>query len=321
MLALGVVRPINHFSGFHTFYPAFASGEGAAPFKTVADYENNLKRHKDYVAFHDRAIGRFREGMASGVFETKLTTQNVVDQLTLLLDQKVEDSPFYGPIKRFPADFSEADKARLTAAYRASIENEIYPVHRRVRDFLKTEYLPRAREGVGLVHMKGGKEVYQRLIESTTTLPLTAEEVHNTGLREVARIKSEMEAVKARTGFKGTLAEFFEYLRTDPKFKPASKEALRDGYGEIARRVDARIRRAILDHPEEPARGPAGRAVPREVRGRRLLSAGDARRLAARHLLLQHLRPALAAPLGHGDALPARRQPGPPFPDQPRPGE
>ena len=66
MLALGVVRPINHMSGFHTFYPAFASGEGAAPFKTVADYENNLKRHKDYVVYHDRAIGRFRAGHGLG---------------------------------------------------------------------------------------------------------------------------------------------------------------------------------------------------------------------------------------------------------------
>jgi uncharacterized protein (DUF885 family) len=252
MLALSIVRPINHFAGFHTFYPTFASGEGAAPFKTVLDYENNLKRHKDYVLFHDRAIGRFREGMASGVLETKLTIQNVIDQLTLLLDQKVEDSPFYGPIKHFPADFSEADKARLTAAYRASIENEIYPVHRRVRDFLKTEYLPKARAGVGLVYMKGGKEVYQRLIESTTTLPLTAEEVHNTGLSEVARIRHEMEAVKNATGFKGTLAQFFEYLRTDPKFKPASKEALRDGYFAIGRRVDARVREQFSTIPKSP---------------------------------------------------------------------
>ncbi len=87
MLALGAVRPINHFSGFHTFYPAFASGEGAAPFKTVADYENNLKRHRDYVVFNDRAIGRFRQGIASGVFETKLTIRNVIEQLDLLIAQ------------------------------------------------------------------------------------------------------------------------------------------------------------------------------------------------------------------------------------------
>ena len=252
MLALGVVRPINHMSGFHTFYPAFASGEGAAPFKTVADYENNLKRHKDYIAYHERAIGRFREGIAAGVFETKLTTKNVIDQLDLLIAQNVEESPFYGPIRKLPASFSDADKARLTAAYRASIEKEIYPVHRRVRDFLRSEYLPRAREGMGLVHMKGGAKFYQRLIESTTTLPLGADEIHATGLREVARIKSEMEAVKARTGFKGSLPEFFEYLRTDPKFAPKTKEALREGYEAIARRVDARIREQFSTIPKSP---------------------------------------------------------------------
>jgi uncharacterized protein (DUF885 family) len=251
-LALGVVRPINHMSGFHTFYPTFASGEGAAPFKTVADYESNLKRHKDYVAYHDRAIGRFREGMASGVFESKLTTRNVIDQLDLLIGQKVEESPFYGPIRKFPTTFSEADKSRLTAAYRASIEKEIYPVHRRVRDFLRSEYLPKAREGAGLVHMKGGARVYQRQIESTTTLPLTAGEVHDTGLREVARIKGEMETVKTRTGFKGNLPQFFEYLRTDPKFAPATREAVRQGYEAIARRVDARIREQFSTIPKSP---------------------------------------------------------------------
>jgi uncharacterized protein (DUF885 family) len=252
MLALGVVRPINHFSGFHTFYPALASGEGAAPFKTVADYENNLKRHKDYVVFNDRAIGRFRQGIAAGVFETKLTTRNVIEQLDLLLAQKAEESPFYGPIRNFPATFSEADKARLTAAYRASIENEIYPVHRRLRDFLRSEYLPRAREGVGLVHMKGGAKVYQRQIESNTTLPLTAGEIHDIGLGEVARIKAGMEAIRIRTGFKGTLPQFFEYLRTDAKFAPATRETLREGYEAIARRVDARIGEQFSTIPKSP---------------------------------------------------------------------
>jgi uncharacterized protein (DUF885 family) len=252
LLALSVVRPINHFSGFHTFYPTFASGEGAAPFKTVADYENNLKRHKDYVTYHDRAIGRFREGMAAGVLDTRLTIRNVIDQLDLQLKDPVEKSPFYAPVLHFPADFPEADKARLTTAYRASIETEIYPAYRRLRDFLKAEYLPRAREGVGLVHMKGGAQIYQRLIESNTTLPLTADEVHNLGLKEVARIKSEMEAVKAATGFKGTLPEYFEFLRTDPRFAPATREALRDGYFAIGRRVDARVREQFSTIPKSP---------------------------------------------------------------------
>ena len=252
MLALGVVRPINHFSGFHTFYPAFASGEGAAPFKTIADYENNLKRHKEYVTYHDRALGRFRQGIAAGVFETRLTIRNVIEQLDLLIAQKVEESPFYGPVRNFPATFSDADKARLTAAYRASIENEINPVHRRVRDFLRNDYLPKAREGVGLIHMKGGAKVYQRQIESNTTLPLGADEIHDIGLREVARIKAEMESIRTRTGFKGTLPQFFEYLRTDPKFAPPTREALREGYEAIARKVDARIGEQFSILPKSP---------------------------------------------------------------------
>ncbi|HYD36021.1 MAG TPA: DUF885 family protein, partial [Allosphingosinicella sp.] len=93
MLALNVVRPVNHFSGFHTFYPVLASGKSAAPFKTVEDYENNLKRHKDYVTYLDRAIGRFRQGMQSGVVDTKLTVRNMMEQLDAQLKQKVEDSP------------------------------------------------------------------------------------------------------------------------------------------------------------------------------------------------------------------------------------
>ncbi|MET1113015.1 MAG: DUF885 family protein, partial [Allosphingosinicella sp.] len=110
LLALGVVRPVNHFSGFHTFYPALASGEGAAPFKTVADYENNLKRHKDYVVFNDRAIGRFRQGLASGVFETKLTIRNVIEQLDTQLRDAPEASPFYAPALNFPEGVPEADR-------------------------------------------------------------------------------------------------------------------------------------------------------------------------------------------------------------------
>ena len=90
--ALTEVRPVNHFSGFHTFYPTFASGKGAAPFKTVEDYENNLSRHKDYIAISDRAIGKFREGMESGVLETKLTIDRVIKQFDTQLAIPIKES-------------------------------------------------------------------------------------------------------------------------------------------------------------------------------------------------------------------------------------
>ncbi|MEP7350436.1 MAG: DUF885 domain-containing protein [Sphingorhabdus sp.] len=252
IMDLTVVRPVNHFSGFHTFYPTFASGEGAAPFKTVADYESNLKRHKEFIVLMDRSIDRFRQGMASGVFETKLTITNVIDQLNTQLAQKTEESPYYGPVTKFPDGFSDADKARLTTEYRDVVEKGLYPANTRLRDFLRDSYLPLAREGVGLSYMKGGETLYQFLIEQTTTLPLKADEIHNLGLSEVDRIKKGMEAVKKEVGFKGTLPEFFEYLRTDAKFKPVSREALTQGYYDIGKTVDTKISSQFKYLPKAP---------------------------------------------------------------------
>ena len=252
IMDLTVVRPLNHFFGFHTFYPTFASGQGAAPFKTVQDYENNLKRHKEFIVLMDASIGRFRQGMASGVFETKMTIRNVIDQLNTQLAQKTEESPYYGPVLKFPADFSDADKARLTAEYRDIIVNGLYPANARLRDFLRDSYLPLAREQVGLSAMKGGEGLYQYLIEQTTTLPLKADDIHNLGLSEVARIKSGMETIKNEVRFKGTLAEFFEHLRSDPKFKMSSRDALTQGYYDIGKKVDATISTQFKYLPKAP---------------------------------------------------------------------
>ena len=252
IMDLTVVRPLNHFFGFHTFYPTFASGQGAAPFKTVQDYENNLKRHKEFIVLMDASIGRFRQGMASGVFETKMTISNVIDQLNTQLAQKTEGSPYYGPVLKFPADFSDADKARLTAEYRDIIVNGLYPANARLRDFLRDSYLPLAREQVGLSAMKGGEGLYQYLIEQTTTLALKADDIHNLGLSEVARIKSGMETIKNEVGFKGTLPEFFEHLRSDPKFKMSSRDALTQGYYDIGKKVDATISTQFKYLPKAP---------------------------------------------------------------------
>ncbi len=238
--ALTEVRPVNHFSGFHTFYPNFASGKGAAPFKTIENYEDNLSRHDDYIVIGDRAIAKFREGMESGVLETRLTIGNVIEQLTTQLEIPIGDSQFMGPVGMFPEDFSDVDKERLTAAYRAKTE-EIYASHRRMRDFLRDEYLPAARETIGLSQMKGGDKLYAMMVEQTTTLPLQPDYIHNLGLSEVARIKGELEKIRVEVGYEGSLNEFFDYVRTDPKFKPESREALTQSYYDIGKQVDAKI--------------------------------------------------------------------------------
>jgi uncharacterized protein (DUF885 family) len=240
MRALTEVRPLNHFFGLHTFYPTFASGTGVAPFKTMANYEDNLSRHDDYIAFIDRAIAKFREGMKSGVVETRLTTEIMVTQLDTQLAQPIGESQYMGPTKTFPDSFSAEDKARLTAAYEAKTR-EIYAANTRLRDFLKNEYLPAARDSIGLSQMKGGDKLYARLIEESTTLPLDADTIHKLGLSEVARIKSELEKLQKEVKFKGTLTQFFDYVRTDPKFQPKTREGLTQSFYDIGKQVDAKI--------------------------------------------------------------------------------
>lgn len=240
MVALTETRPVNHFSGFHTFYPTFASGKGAAPFNTLTDYENNLSRHQDYIAISDRAIEKFREGMASGVLETKLTIERVIAQLDNQLQIPVKESQLWQPLNQFPDSISASDQARLTKEY-ATVTEALYQANRRMRTFLADEYLPVARDTIGLSQMKGGAQLYQQLVEQTTTLPLTPDYLHDLGLAEVKRIKQGMQQIQQEVGFDGTLNEFFNHVRVAPQFKPESREALTQTYYDIGEEVDTKI--------------------------------------------------------------------------------
>ncbi len=249
---LTIVRPMDHFNGFHTFYPSFESGQGGAPFNTLTDYENSLKRHKGYAVVVDRAITRMRQGLKSGVVQPKLTVRNMVEQLDALLVPGTEKSTFLAPTEKFPAAILATDQARLKTAFAASVRDVINPAHKRLRDFLDKEYLPKARDSVGLSGMKGGKALYPIAIASNTTLPMTAEAIHTLGLSEVSRIRAEMESIKQKVGYSGTLKQFFDHVRTDPKFKPASKQALVDGYYKIGKTVDERIGKLFSTLPKTP---------------------------------------------------------------------
>lgn len=252
ILALTDTRPLNHFFGFHTFYPTLASGKTGIPMKTVADHENNLKRHADYVKLIDRSIAKFREGKANGVLETKLTVRNMIEQLDTQLKLPVEQSPYWEPVKGMDLALPEAERTRLTAEYRKAVGEGIYGANTRLRDFLRDEYLPAARDSVGLSQMKGGDKLYAQLIENSTTLPYTAEELHQLGLSEVKRIRDGMEQIKNEVGFKGTLPEFFTFIRTDPQFKRKSREELTQRYYDIGKLVDGKIGQYFAVLPKTP---------------------------------------------------------------------
>jgi uncharacterized protein (DUF885 family) len=254
IIALSAVRPIDHKTGLQTFFPDLSSGRGAAPFKTVADYEASLSRMGGFITYLDNSIARFREGMASGVVQPKLVVDVVVEQMDSLIAQGIDKSTFYRPVLNFPADMPAAEKARLTAAYRTTIGEQLIPAMTRFRDFMAKEYRPAARDSVGMGQMSGGPQMYRHLVEQRTTLVLDPAQVHEVGLSEVARITAEMERIKNKVGFKGTLGEFFEHIRTDPRFKPASKEALAQAYYAIGKKVDARIGELFSTLPKTPLR-------------------------------------------------------------------
>ena len=250
LLALSAVRPIDHFNGLHTSFAQLSSGQGVAPFKTVEDYENGLTRIDDFVANLRTAEARMREGMATGVVQPRLIMDNVVGQLDAMLAEGVEGSSFYKPLVTLPAGIPSAEGSRLRAAYADSIRTEIRPALQRLRQFIVAEYLPKARSTVGLSDMPGGRKLYDYLVEVSTTTNLTPEQIHQIGLDNVRSIQAEMEAVKAKVGFSGSLREFFDHIRTDPKFKPTSREAFQQAFVATGKRVEAGLPRLFRTVPK-----------------------------------------------------------------------
>ena len=252
LLMLTEALPMNHFFGLHTQYPTIASGQGGAPYKTIADYQAGLSRNRDFAANIDEAIRQWRKGEAEGVVDSKLTVRNMIEQLGNQLQLKPEESPYWGPIKAFPASMGAADRVRITQQYRQSLNEVVYPALKRMRDFLANDYLGHAREGVGLMYMKGGEALYRYDIQSTTTLPLTPDEIHQLGLKEVARITEGFEKVRQEVGFAGDLHAFFEYMRTSPRFQPKSGQQLTSDFYRIKAAVEAKVPQYFSTVPKTP---------------------------------------------------------------------
>ncbi|WP_439534643.1 DUF885 domain-containing protein [Polymorphobacter sp.] len=254
IVALTSVRPLDHFNGIHTFIPELHSGDSAVTYKTLDDHRNSLSRLATFAFQIDMAIARFRQGQARGIVHPRLIVTNMIDQLDTMLTGGTEASVMMKPIASLPAGLSAEEARALRADYTRIIGGEVNPALARLRAYLKTDYLPAARDSVGLGALPGGDRLYEQLITSNTTTTMTADEIHALGLSEVARIRAGMEAVKARTGFKGDLPAFFRFLRTDPRFQPKSKEDLAARFKAVGTHVDARVGALFSLIPKAPLR-------------------------------------------------------------------
>lgn len=250
MLAISLRLPLNQMNGEHVQFATMSSGAGTARYRTVADYDDGLARIDGFVAWLAAAEQRFREGVAAGIVHPRVIALRIVEQFESMAAQRVEESPFYGPIAKMPADIAPADRERLTAAYASAVRDRIAPALARMRDFLKNDYLPHTRASVGLNALPGGADHYRHLVAERTTTEMTPEQIHQLGLDEVKRIAARMEAIKTEVGFTGSLREFFDHLRQEPRFRPASVQAMTDGYREIGKRVDAALPKLFSKLPK-----------------------------------------------------------------------
>ncbi len=233
--------PLNQFYSVANSFAQLGSGNGLQPFKTVKDYDDFLKRMDGFVEWVDQAIVNMRIGVTKGYTLPRVLAERVLPQLDAHIVGKPEDSLYWGPVRNMPAEFSAADRERLTAAYRAAIETKIVPSYRKLRDFMRDEYLPQCRTTVGLDKLPDGKAWYEYRVREITTTNYTPAQIHEIGLREVARIRAEMQGVMAQVGFKGSLDDFFRYVNSDPRFFYPDKESLIAGYDAIRKRVNPQL--------------------------------------------------------------------------------
>ena len=246
----GELLPVNQFSSLPTFMPVLGSGTSAQPFQTTADYDRFLARMKDYVVWSDQAIVNLRTGMGRGVVNPRVVMEKVLPQLTQILVDTPDGSIFYEPIKKFPDAVSVADRGRLEAAYRRAIVQEINPSYRRLHDFIRDEYLNKARTSVSWTSLPDGAAWYAYLVKVSTTTDLAPAAIHELGLNEVRRIRGEMEQVKAQVGFKGDLATFFRFLQEDPRFYYDNADSLIAGFRELKNKIDGLLPKMFSDFPK-----------------------------------------------------------------------
>lgn len=212
--------PFNQFEGVPIFLGQMGSGSGIQPFNTVEDYNNWIKRASGFQAWTDSAIVYFRKGLENGYVLPRCLVIKMIPQMRAMVTPDITKSIYYTPIVLIPASFSDSDRNRITFDLSKTIATVLVPSYKKLADFLENEYLPKSRSSIGFDELPNGNKLYNYLIRYWTTTNKTPEEIYQTGLSEVKRIRAEMEITKEQTGFKGDLPAFFDYMRNDPRFMP-----------------------------------------------------------------------------------------------------
>lgn len=236
------LMPLMQIQSLHLYIPQLAGGRSVQPFNTVADYDAWLQRVDAFLPFLDTCIVKMKAGIKQNVVPPKALIKKMIPQLDDFIGTRVEEHIFYAPIVSMPTEFSDADRDRLTKAYSSMISDKVVPKYKLLQDFLISTYLPGGRETSGINALPNGPETYSYLLKLSTTTNLSSDEIHEIGLREVARIRGEMEKAKAALGFKGNLNSFFDHVRKNKKLMPFTKpEQVIENFNAIHARMSGKL--------------------------------------------------------------------------------
>lgn len=221
-------------------------------FTTVKDYEDWIARLKAFPVYMDQTIALMREGVRGRIVLPEVIMRRIPAQIDRQIVANPDESPFYKPFKRFAPSIPVADQERLMKDALAAIGSNIIPSYRNFKRFFTEEYLPATYKEVGAWQMPQGEALYAFFVRRYTTTNITPQEVHAKGLSEVKRIRAAMQNVMNQVGFKGTLQEFFTFLRTDKRFYYSTPEELFAAYQAISKRIDPNLVKVFKTLPRMP---------------------------------------------------------------------
>jgi uncharacterized protein (DUF885 family) len=244
----GWLMPVNQMSGIHLQVAQIPS---LLPFTTVKDYEDYITRLKGIPGVFAQVTEAMRVGMEKNLMPPRFLLEKSVGQTRGLASLPPEKSPFAQPLARMPQDFPEADQTRLREALLTAVRDHVLPAYARFADFLEKEYVPRGRTEVGVWSLPEGEARYAWAVRMSTTTEMTPEEVHQLGLREVARLRKEMEAIVKQLGFED-LKSFEKHVNEDPKLKASSREQILDIYRRHIAEMEKELPRLFGRLPKAP---------------------------------------------------------------------
>jgi uncharacterized protein (DUF885 family) len=241
--------PISRSAGFHTLFPDIFQ---VMPFEDKQDYDNYISRLAAFKQYAHENIELMRLGLRTGYLPPRCTLIEVDQQIKPHIITAPTQSVFYQPLKHFPAQIGEGERKKLAEAAGKAILGSIVPGYAELLHFVENEYLPAARESIACLEIPNGEAFYAHRIYYYTSLHLTAEQVHQTGLDEVRRIRAEMDKVIKKSGWKGDMAGFLEFLRSEPRFYVSTAQALLEKTALVLKRMDGELPRMFKTLPRMP---------------------------------------------------------------------